>query len=113
MLRKIISLPDHGRRGKSNEPIINHISVAATISRKITPGLTLASDWLRILRGLIDHFSLYVLFFRPRDASLGNNFFQMSSNVRANVHITYEKGKKQKENSHENITWSGMGKQNL
>ena len=47
----------------------------------------------------IDLFSLYVLFshFRPRDATGGNSFFQMSSYARANVRITNEK--KQKENS--------------
>ena len=61
----------------------------------------------------IDLFSLYVLFshFRPRDATRGNSFFQMSSYARANVRITNEK--KQKENSHEGITWSEMGKQNV
>ena len=37
----------------------------------------------------------------PRDATLGNSFFQMSSNARANE-------KKQKENSYEGITWSEM-----
>ena len=59
----------------------------------------------------IDLFRLYVLFshFRPRDATRGNSFFQMSSYARANVRITNEK---QKENSHEGITWSEMGKQN-
>ena len=61
----------------------------------------------------IDLFSLYVLFchFRPRDATRGNSFFQMSSYARANVRITNEK--KEKENSHEGITWSEMGKQNV
>ena len=61
----------------------------------------------------IDLFSLYVLFshFRPRDATRGNSFFQMSSYARANVRITKEK--KQKENSHEGITWSEMEKQNV
>ena len=60
----------------------------------------------------IDLFSLYVLFsrFRPRDTTRGNSFFQMSSYAPANVRITNEK--KQKENSHEGITWSEMGKQN-
>ena len=59
----------------------------------------------------IDLFSLYVLFphFRPRDATRGNSFFQMSSYAGANLRITNEK---QKENSHEGITWSEMGKQN-
>ena len=58
----------------------------------------------------IDLFSLYVLFshFRPRDATRGNSFFQMSSYARANLLM-----KKQKENSHEGITWSEMGKQNV
>ena len=46
---------------------------------------------------LIDLFSLYVLFshFRPRDATRGNSFFQMSSYARANVRITNEKNKRQ------------------
>ena len=39
----------------------------------------------------------------------GAYFFQMSSYARANLRIT----KKQKENSHEGITWSEMGKQNV
>ena len=45
---------------------------------------------------LIDLFSLYVLFshFRPRDATRGNSFFQMSSYARANVRITNEKNKR-------------------
>ena len=62
---------------------------------------------------LIDLFSLYILFshFRPRDATRGNSFFQLSSYARANLRITNEK--KQKENSHEGITWSEMGKQNV
>ena len=43
----------------------------------------------------IDLFSLHVLFshFRPRDATRGNSFFQMSSYARANVRITNEKTK--------------------
>ena len=55
---------------------------------------------------------MYILFshFRPRDATRGNSFFQMSSYARANLRITNEK---QKENSHEGITWSEMGKQNV
>ena len=55
----------------------------------------------------MDLFSLYVLFshFRPRDATRGNSFFQMSY-ARANVPITTKK--KQKANSHEGITWSEM-----
>ena len=42
------------------------------------------------LKETIDLFSLYVLFshFRPRDATRGNSFFQMSSYARANVRIT-------------------------
>jgi len=40
-----------------------------------------------------DLFSLYVLFshFRPRDATRGNSFFQMSSYARENVRISNEK----------------------
>ena len=62
---------------------------------------------------LIDLFSLYVLFshFRPRDATRGNSFLQMSSYARANVRITNDKNKRK--NSHEGITWSKMGKQNV
>ena len=43
----------------------------------------------------LDLFSLYVLFshFRPRDATRGNSFFQMSSYARANLRITNEKTK--------------------
>ena len=43
----------------------------------------------------IDLFSLYVLFshFRPRDATRGNSFFQMSPYARANLRITNEKTK--------------------
>ena len=61
---------------------------------------------------LIDLFGLYILFshFRPRDATRGNSFFQMSSYARANLRITNEN---QKEYSHEGITWSEMGKQNV
>ena len=49
-------------------------------------------------RLLIDFFSLYVLFsyFRLRDATQGNSFFQMSSFARANVRITIEKKTKGK-----------------
>ena len=41
----------------------------------------------------IDLFSLYVLFsyLRPRDATRGNSFFQLSSYARANLRITNEK----------------------
>ena len=44
----------------------------------------------------IDLFSLYILFshFRPRDATRGNSFFQMSSYARANLRITNEKNKR-------------------
>ena len=67
----------------------------------------------------IDLFSLYDLYshLTLRDATVGNSFFQMSSctrayssYARANERLTY---KKQKDNSHENITWSEMGKQNV
>ena len=46
---------------------------------------------------VIDLFILYVLFshFRPRDATRGNSFFQMSSYARANVRITNAKNKRQ------------------
>ena len=45
----------------------------------------------------MDLFSLYVLFshFRPRGATRGISFFQMSSSARANVRITNEKDKRQ------------------
>ena len=33
--------------------------------------------------------------FRPRDATRGNSFFQMSSYARANVRITIEKNKRE------------------
>ena len=44
----------------------------------------------------LDLFSLYVLFshFRPRDATRGNSFFQMSSYARANVRITNDKNRR-------------------
>ena len=44
----------------------------------------------------IDLFSLYVLFshLRPRDATRGNSFFQMSSYARANVRITNDRNKR-------------------
>ena len=35
----------------------------------------------------------FVSHFRPRDATLGNSFFQMSSYARANLRITNEKTK--------------------
>ena len=58
------------------------------------------SFFLNIVKGLnhfstIDLFSLYVLLshFRPRDATRGNSFFQMSSYARANLRITNDKTK--------------------
>ena len=44
----------------------------------------------------MDRFSLYVLFsyFRPRDVTLGNSFFQMSSYACAYVCVTCEKNKR-------------------
>ena len=59
-------------------------------------------------------FSLYVLFshFRPRDATRGNSFFQMSSCARANVRITNDKNTKGKF-PNEGITWYEMGKENV
>ena len=46
---------------------------------------------------VLDLFGLYILFshFRPRDATQGNSFFQMSSYPRANVRITNETNKRQ------------------
>ena len=43
----------------------------------------------------MDLFSLYILFshFRPRDVTVGNSFFQMSSHAREYVCITNEKTK--------------------
>ena len=51
--------------------------------------------WIFQVHETIDLFSLYILFshFRPRDATRGNSFFQMSSYARANLHITNEKTK--------------------
>ena len=48
-----------------------------------------------MIASAIDLFSLYILFshFRPRDATRGNSFFQMSSYARANLRITNEKTK--------------------
>ena len=50
---------------------------------------------IRIWLNIIDLFGLYILFshFRPRDATRGNSFFQMSSYARANLRITNEKTK--------------------
>ena len=57
----------------------------------------MSSQALDLHAGLIDLFSLYVLFshFRPRDATRGNSFFQMSSYARANVRITNAENKRQ------------------
>ena len=46
---------------------------------------------------VLELFSLYILFshFRPRDATQGNSFFQLSSYARANVRITNETNKRQ------------------
>ena len=54
---------------------------------------------------------LCILFshFRPRDVTLGNSFFEISSSTRAYVRIIYEK---RKETLLEYITWSEMEKQN-
>ena len=48
-----------------------------------------------VICSTIDLFGLYILFshFRPRDATRGNSFFQMSSYARANLRITNEKTK--------------------
>ena len=55
----------------------------------------------------MDLFSLYVLFshFRPRDVTLGNCFFQLSSYARAYVCITYEKTKASRGLKWENKTY--------
>ena len=57
----------------------------------------LGEDELELLT-TIDLFSLCVLFshFRPRDATRGNSFFQMSSYARTNVRITNNKKTKGK-----------------
>ena len=49
----------------------------------------------RLRSSAIDLFGLYILFshFRPRDATRGNSFFQMSSYARANLRIINEKTK--------------------
>ena len=59
----------------------------------------------------IDLFSLYVLFshFRPRDATRGNSFFQMSSYARANLRITNEKTKGKFPWGH-HVVWNGKTK---
>ena len=58
---------------------------------------------------VMDLFSLYVLFshFRPRFTTLG--FWILSNIVLFTCKCTYDL-KKQKENSHKNMTWSEMGK---
>ena len=62
------------------------------------------SDW-------IDLFGLYILFshFRPRDATRGNSFFQMSSYARANLRITNEKTKGKFPWGH-HVVWNGKTK---
>ena len=59
----------------------------------------------------IDLFSLYILFshFRPRDATRGNSFFQMSSYARANLRITNEKTKGKFPWGH-HVVWNGKTK---
>ena len=60
---------------------------------------------------IIDLFSLYILFshFRPRDATRGNSFFQMSSYARANLRITNEKTKGKFPWGH-HVVWNGKTK---
>ena len=64
--------------------------------------------WLGIFLKL---FSLCVLFshFRPRDATLGNSFFQTSSYALANERITYEK-RKGKLPWEYHVVWNGKTK---
>ena len=59
----------------------------------------------------IDLFSLYILFshFRPRDATWGNSFFQMSSYARANLRITNEETKGKFPWGH-HVVWNGKTK---
>ena len=59
----------------------------------------------------IDLFGLYILFshFRPRDATRGNSFFQMSSYARANLRITTEKTKGKFPWGH-HVVWNGKTK---
>ena len=70
--------------------------------------VTLPSSNLRLP---IDLFSLYILFshFRPRDATRGNSFFQMSSHARANLRITNEKTKGKFPWGH-HVFWNGKTK---
>ena len=67
------------------------IRIAILLIISIYPTECMVSLW----NAGIDLFSLYVLFshFRPRDATRGNSFFQMSSYARANLRITNEKTK--------------------
>ena len=60
---------------------------------------------------IIDLFGLYILFshFRPRDATRGNSFFQMSSYARANLRITNEKTKGKFPWGH-HVVWNGKTK---
>ena len=65
----------------------------------------------RIERFWIDLFGLYILFshFRPRDATRGNSFFQMSSYARANLRITNDKTKGKFPWGH-HVVWNGKTK---
>ena len=75
--------------------------ISSLIHRALNVDLTVYVDreQLAICRtqcySRIDLFGLYILFshFRPRDATRGNSFFQMSSYARANLRITNEKTK--------------------
>ena len=66
---------------------------------------------MTILAISIDLFSLYILFshFRPRDATRGNSFFQMSSYACANLRITSEKTKGKFPWGH-HVVWNGKTK---
>ena len=57
---------------------------------------------------LMELFSEYVLFFhfRPCDATLGNNLFQVPAYADANVHITHEKTKGKLPLEH-HMVWNG------
>ena len=70
-----------------------------------------SAPWNNPFLTLIDHFSLYVLFshFRPRDATLKNSFFQVSSYARANARITCEKTKGTFPWEH-HVVWNGKTK---
>ena len=56
----------------------------------------LQREYIMAFPWTINLFSLYVLFchFKPRDATRGNSFFQMSADARANVRITNDKNKR-------------------